>query len=64
MIRYNEEQFDSPQDVIPGYETDLRAVGTNRTADPDTLDDTPWYEHFPKEHVQTVDLPDDAEVRP
>lgn len=32
------------EDLVPGYETDLSAVGTNRTADPEAVDDRPWYE--------------------
>lgn len=64
MIRHGEKQFDQPQDVLPGYETDLRAVGTNRTVDENAIDNTPWYEFFPQEHVQTVELPDDVLVTP
>jgi hypothetical protein len=30
--------------LVPGYETDLDAVGTNRTVDPELVDDRPWYE--------------------
>lgn len=32
------------QEIVPGYETDLGAVGENRTVDPETVDDRPWYE--------------------
>ncbi len=39
----DEEDFPSPVDVIPGYETDIRAVGTNRrAASPD--DGVDWTE--------------------
>ena len=38
------EEYDSPVDAIPGYETDLSAVGTNRRVDPAAVDDTPWDE--------------------
>lgn len=64
MIRYDEEQFDQPQDVIPGYERDIRAVGTNRTVDPAKVDDTPWHEYFADEHLADIELPDDVQVRP
>lgn len=60
-MRYDEEQFDDPQDVILGYETDLRAVGINRTVDPAKVDDTPWFEHHDTEGIA---LADDVEVRP
>lgn len=61
---YDGDEFEQPQDVIPGYETDLAAIGTNRQVDHDKIDNTPWHELFPKEHVDAVDLPDDVEVRP
>jgi hypothetical protein len=32
------------QELVPGYETDLSAVGTNRTVDPELEDNRPWYE--------------------
>lgn len=32
------------EELVPGYETDLSAVGTNRTVDPEAVDDRPWYE--------------------
>lgn len=32
------------QALVPGYESDLSAVGTNRTVDPDAVDDRPWHE--------------------
>lgn len=32
------------QALVPGYETDLSAVGTNRIVDPDAVDDRHWYE--------------------
>jgi hypothetical protein len=39
----SEDQSDSPVDVIPGYESDISAVGRNRTAEsPD--DGVDWTE--------------------
>lgn len=32
------------QALVPGYETDLDAVGTNRTVDPELDDVRPWHE--------------------
>jgi len=32
------------EQLVPGYETDLSAVGTNRVADPDAVDDRDWAE--------------------
>lgn len=32
------------QELVPDYETDLGAVGENRTVDPEAVDDRPWYE--------------------
>lgn len=53
------EEYDSPVDAIPGYETDLSAVGTNRRVDPAAVDDTPWHEvHDPT----GVELPAALEV--
>ena len=56
-----DELYESPVDVIPGYETDLSAVGTNRVADPEAVDDTPWFEFHDTEGIE---LTDDVEVRP
>lgn len=53
-----------PEDVIPGYETDINAVGENRTVDVAAIDDRPWYEFFPAEIYEAVELPDDVVVRP
>lgn len=51
----------SPVDVIPGYETDLSAVGINRQVDPDKVDDRPWHEL----HDTTgLVLDDRVQVRP
>ena len=33
-----------PTHLVPGYETDLAAVGTSRSVDPDAQDDRPWRE--------------------
>jgi hypothetical protein len=32
------------EELVPGYETDLSAVGTNRAVDPEAVDDRPWHE--------------------
>jgi len=64
LMHYDGDEFEQPQDVIPGYETDMRAVGVNRVVADDALDEVPWYEYFPDEHVVTVELPEDAQVRP
>lgn len=60
----DEEEATNPAEVIPGYETDMNAVGVHRRVDPDAVDDQPWYAHFPPEIYDTVELPDDVEVRP
>lgn len=39
-----DDEFESPVDAVPGYETDLSAIGTNRQVDPSKLDERPWYE--------------------
>lgn len=33
-----------PKAVVPGYETDISAVGTNRRVADDAQDDTPWHD--------------------
>lgn len=59
-----EEEELGPAEVIPGYETDLSAVGTDRRVDPAAVDDRPWYEFFEPEIYETVELPDDVVIRP
>ena len=57
--------YGSPVDVVPEYETDLSAVGTNRHADPFAPDaSTPWWEMFDPVVLREVDLPEDVRVRP
>ena len=58
------EEYDSPVDAIPGYETDLSAVGTNRRVDIAAVDERPWYELFPAEDVDQLELPADAVIKP
>ena len=50
----------SPVDAIPGYETDLSAIGTNRSVDPAAVDDRPWYEVHGLTVTQALRLLDEA----
>lgn len=42
------DEFPDPTEVVPGYETDLRAVGTNRTVEPGREDEVDWTEVHPE----------------
>jgi hypothetical protein len=55
------DRFSSPVDEIPGYETDMSAVGTNRVVDPDAVDDTPWHEVHPELAAELGELPPDPD---
>lgn len=44
------------QALAPGYETDPSAVGTNRTVDPEAVDDRPWYEVHGLTEVESEEL--------
>ena len=45
-----------PTHLVPGYETDLDAVGTNRTVVPALLDERPWQEVHGLTAEQATDL--------
>jgi hypothetical protein len=44
------------QELVPGYETDPSAVGTNRVVDPELADDRPWYEVHGLTEVESEEL--------
>ena len=44
------------QALVPGYETDLNAVGENRTVAPEAEDDRPWYEVHGLTEVESEEL--------